>query len=131
MTRDPAGRLRKSRHAPEVAILRWNRSTAGTTAPICPRTVADGEERPPAQRSSTLPRPANAPPHGRESARHLEATRRDVETVEGDAEEERDLSRRRRAEEAALYMEEQVRCGSTQAQGGGGGAEVVGGVALV
>lgn len=55
---------------------------------------------------STLPRPGHAP-HGRESARHLEATRRDAgeQDEEGDdAEEERDLSRRR-AEEAALYMD--------------------------
>jgi hypothetical protein len=68
------------------------------------------------QRSS-LPRPAKAP-HGRESARHLEATSRDAgeeDAVEGD--EERDLSRRR-AEEAALYMES--RCDSTQAGSGAG-----------
>ena len=61
-------------HAPEVAILRWNRSTAGTTAPIWSRTPEEEQDRPPVQRSTLPPRPAN----GRESARHLEATSRDA-----------------------------------------------------
>jgi hypothetical protein len=56
-----------------VAILRWNRSTAGTTAPIWTDGDTDEQDRPPVQRS-TLPRPAN----GLENARHLEATSRDA-----------------------------------------------------
>jgi hypothetical protein len=84
---------------PWVAILRWNRSTAGTDAaaagPICARDAAyrDGAPR------STRPRP-NAAAHGRESARRAGASRGLQEAAE-----ERDLRRRRRAE-AALYMEE-------------------------
>ena len=90
-----------------MAILRWNRSTAGVAAPICARTVVAGEallpDQPPAR--TTPPRPAHAP-HGRESERHLETMSRDAgdEHEAEEEEEERDLRRMRRAEEAALYM---------------------------
>jgi hypothetical protein len=84
-------------HAPCVAILRWNRSTAGTEAagPICAPAAA-----------ACLGNDAAA--HGRESARRAEAdaaTSRGLVGAAGDTgvEEERDLTRRRA--EATLYMQ--------------------------
>ena len=105
---------RPQAHAPWVAILRWNRSTAGTAAaPICALAPAKRGRVPdqPAARTSPLLRPTHAP-HGSESARRAAeeeedaAARRGLLTgTEADAAEleERDLRRRRAL--AALYMD--------------------------
>lgn len=90
-----------------MAILRWNRSTAGTAAPICALAPAKRGRVPdhPAARTRAL-RPTHAP-HGRESASRAEEARRGLTTgteAEVVEEDEMDLRRRRRAE-AALYME--------------------------
>jgi hypothetical protein len=96
-------------HAPCVAILRWNCSTAGTAeaaGPICvPAAATAYRGNDAATGRSTRPRPAA---HGRESARRAEAdaaTSRGLVGAAGDTgvEEERDLWRRRA--EATLYME--------------------------
>jgi hypothetical protein len=99
----PHARTDKGTHAPWVAILRWNRSTAGTAAaPICALAPAKRGRVPdhPAARTSPLLRPTHAP-QGRESARRAEA-RRGLTGTEGEL-EERDLRRRRAL--AALYMD--------------------------
>jgi hypothetical protein len=110
-TRDRHTTREAAANTPWVAILRWNRSTAGTDAagPICARDAAYRDDAP----RSTSPRP-NAAAHGR-----AEASRGLQEAAEDDA-GERDLRRRRRAE-AALYMGE-GKWGAVVTAGAGAGA---------
>jgi len=84
-----------------VAILRWNRSTAGTAGPICALAAARRGAVPAARASPARPTHA-AQGRGRAARAEAEAARRDLPGAE--EAEERDLRRRRRAE-AALYME--------------------------
>jgi hypothetical protein len=111
-TRDRHTTREAAANTPWVAILRWNRSTAGTDAagPICARDAAYRDDAP----RSTSPRP-NAAAHGR-----AEASRGLQEAAEDDA-EERDLRRRRRRAEAALYMGE-GKWGAVVTAGAGAGA---------
>lgn len=106
-----------------AAILRWTRSTAGATAPICalqaPHPTTGDDDALPDQ----PPAAAHAPRDGRENARALRERRRDGE--EEGAGEGRDLKRRREEERraeaeeyAALYMGREL--GGSR---GGGGEE--------
>jgi hypothetical protein len=102
---DGRRQARARTHAPWVAILRWNCSTAGTAAPICalaPAKRGRVPEKAAARRTSPL-RPTHAP-HGSESARRAEEAARPGLTEASAAElGERDLRRRRAL--AALYMD--------------------------
>lgn len=132
-----ASRIQKA-DAPWVAILRWNRSTAGTAAPIC-CALAPAKRRAPVpdhlQAAAAAVRACPAT-RGRGRVRRAEAARRDLPgTEEAGAVEEVGRDLRRKRAEAALYMEAQVGGGmgsinpeaearsgrAEHGQGGGGG----------
>lgn len=91
-----------------AAILRWTRSTAGATAPICalqaPHPTTGDDDALPDQPPAAARAAAHAPHDGREYARALRERSRDGE--EEGAGEVRDLKRRREEEERRAEAEE-------------------------